>query len=231
MLAVDDTLARKRGLKVYGVGMHHDPMISARKVARVNWGHSWVVLSVIVRFPFCKDGDFALPILFRLYINQQTVAKKGGWYRTRPELAVDMLCFLCRDYENRRFHVVADSTYGGQSVLGELPENCDLTSRLDLDARVYDALPVRKPGTNGRRRMRGLQLPSPRQMLTGRASRLTLNIYGRHDKVRMSDCVARAYAVPDRPLRILAVEPLTGGRRVQAFYSTRHQASAERVLI
>jgi hypothetical protein len=230
LLAVDDTLARKRGLKVYGVGMHHDPMISTRKVARVNWGHSWVVLSVIVRFPFCSDRCFALPILFRLYINKQTVAKKGGWYRTRPELAVEILYILCRAYENRRFNVVADSTYGGQSVLGDLPENCDLTSRLDLDARLYNAPPVRKPGTNGRPRKRGERLPSPRQMLTRRAHRQTLNIYGRRDKVRMTDCVGRVYAVPHRPLRIVAVEPLTGGRREQAFYSTRHEASAEQVL-
>jgi len=230
LLAIDDTLARKRGLKIYGVGMHHDPMISTRKVARLNWGHSWVVLSVIVRFPFCSDRCFALPILFRLYVNKQTVAKKGGWYRTRPELAVEMLYLLCRAYKNRRFHVVADSTYGGQSILGDLPENCDLTSRLDLDARLYNAPPARKPGTNGRPRKRGQRLPSPRQMLTGRAHRRTLNIYGRRDKVRMTDCVGRVHAVPDRPLRVVAVEPLTGGRKEQAFYSTRHEASAEQVL-
>lgn len=230
MLALDDTLARKRGLKVYGAGMHQDPMISTRKVPRLSWGHSWVVLSVIVRFPFCADQCFALPILFRLYVNKQTVAKKGGWYRTRPEFAVDMLYTLCRACKNRRFHAVADSTYAGQSVLGDLPENCDLTSRLDLDARLYDAPPVRKPGTNGRPRKRGQRLPSPRQMLTGRARRQVLNIYGRRDKVRMTDGAARVYAVPDRPLRIVAVEPLTGGRREQAFYSTRHEASAEDVL-
>jgi hypothetical protein len=231
MLAIDDTLARKRGLKVYGVGMHHDPLLSTRKVARVNWGHSWVVLSVMVRFPFCSESYFALPILFRLYVNRQTVAKKGGWYRTRPELAVDMLYTLCRAHENRRFHVVADSTYGGQSVLGDLPNNCDLTSRLDLDARLHDAPPVREPGTNGRPRKRGNRLPSPRQMLTGRARRRTLNIYGRRDKVRTVDTVAHVYAVPTRPLRVVAVEPLIGGRRVQAFYSTRSQASAEQVLV
>jgi hypothetical protein len=230
LLAVDDTLARKRGLKVYGVGMHHDPMISTRKMARLNWGHSWVVLSVVLRFPFCPDRFFALPILFRLYVNKQTVAKKGGWYRTRPELAVEMLYVLCRAYENRRFHAVADSTYGGQSVLGDLPDNCDLTSRLDLDARLYSAPPVRTPGTPGRPRKRGQRLPSPRQMLTGRAHRRTLNIYGRRDKVRITDCVGRVYAMPNRPLRIVAVEPLTGGRREQAFYSTRHESSAEQVL-
>jgi hypothetical protein len=231
MLAIDDTLARKRGLKVYGVGMHHDPLLSTRKTALMNWGHSWVVLSVMVRFPFCFESYFALPILFRLYVNKQTVAKKGGWYRTRPELAVDMLYRLCRAHEDRCFHLVADSTYGGQSVLGDLPNNCDLTSRLDLDARLHDAPPVRKPGTNGRPRKRGNRLPSPRQMLTDRARRRTLNIYGRRDKVRTVDAVAHVYAVPTRPLRVVAVEPLTGGRRVQAFYSTRWQASAEQVLV
>ena len=230
MLAVDDTLARKRGLKIHGVGMHHDPLISTRKVARVNWGHSWVVLSVVVRFPFSADRCFALPILFRLYVNKQTVSKKGGWYRTRPELAVEMLYTLCRAHKSRRFHVVGDSTYGGQSVLGDLPGNCDLTSRLDLDARLYDAPPPRKAGTRGRSRKRGMRLPSPRKMLGLRAKRLTLDIYGRRDRVRVNDCVGRAYAVPDRPLRVVAVEPLTGGRRVQAFYSTCHEATPEQVL-
>ena len=147
LLALDDTLARKRGLKVYGAGMHQDPMIRTRKVPRLSGGHSWVVRSVIVRFPFCADQYFALPILFRLYINKPTVAKRGGWYRTRPELAVDLRSILCRACENRRFHVVADSAYAGRNVLGDLPGNCDLTSRLHLDARLYEAPPARKPGT------------------------------------------------------------------------------------
>src|SRR5205814_4917204 len=41
LLGIDDTLARKRGLKVFGVGMHHDPLLSTRKTAITNWGHCW----------------------------------------------------------------------------------------------------------------------------------------------------------------------------------------------
>jgi len=67
-------------------------------------------------------------------------------------------------------------------------------------------------------------------MLTERARRLTLNIYGRRDNVRANDCAARVYAVPDRALRIVAVDPLTGGRRQQAFHSTCHEATAQQVL-
>jgi hypothetical protein len=230
LLGLDDTLARKRGLKVFGVGMHHDPLLSTRQTALMNWGHSWVVLGVIVEFPFRPGRSFSLPILFRLYINKKTATKKRLRYRTRPELAVEMLAVLCKRHENRRFHVVADSAYGGQSVLGKLPGNCDLTSRLDLDARLYDPPPARKPGTNGRPRKRGARLPTPRQMLEPRTRHVALDIYGRRDRSRVADQVARVHAVPDRPLRIVAVEPLTGGRKMQAFYSTCHRATAVQVL-
>jgi hypothetical protein len=229
-LALDDTLARKRGRKMYGVGMHHDPLISSRKTALKSWGHSWVILGVILKLPCCQGKYVCLPVLFRLYLSKQTVAKKGGWYRTRPELAVDLLHTLCRRYEDRRFHVVADSAYGGQSVLGHLPKNCDLTSRLPMDARLYEAPPPRKPGTHGRPRRRGRRLPTPQQMLATRATRLTLDLYGRHDKVRVAEGEARVYAVPERPLRVVAVDPLTGGRPLQAFYSTCSSASALEVL-
>ena len=230
LLSLDDTLARKRGLKTFGVGMHHDPLLSSRKTALMNWGHSWVVLCVIVELPFRPGHYFSLPILFRLYVNKKTATKKRLRYRTRPELAVEMLAVLCKRHENRRFHVVGDSAYGGQSVLAHLPANCDLTSRLDLNARLYDAPPVRKPGTNGRPRKRGQRLPTPRQMLDQRTRRLTLDIYGRRDRSRVADQVARVHAVPQRPLRIVAVEPLTGGRKRQAFYSTCHEATADQVL-
>jgi hypothetical protein len=230
LLAIDDTLARKRGLKVFGVGMHHDPLISTRKVALTNWGHSWVVLGVIVRFPFCPDRCFCLPILFRLYVNKKTAAKKRLRYRTRPQLAVEMLKLLCESHACRRFHAVADSAYGGKSVYLNLPDNCDLTSRLDLDARLHAAAPVRRPKMNGRPRKRGKRMPTPQQMLTSRGRRLTLNIYGRKDRSRVVDRVAYLYAMPDRPVRVVAVEPLTGGRTVQAFYSTCHDASATDVL-
>ena len=40
---VDDTLCRKRGLTIFGTGMHHDPLSSSRQRVHVSWGHSWVI--------------------------------------------------------------------------------------------------------------------------------------------------------------------------------------------
>lgn len=233
LLGIDDTLARKRGLKVFGVGMHHDPLLSTRKTAITNWGHCWVVLGVILKLPFCGDRWFCLPVLFRLYVPKKTADKKGLPYYTKPQLAVQMLDLLCRHHENRRFHAIGDSTYGGKSVLLKLPRNCGLTSRLTMDARLYDTPPAKrtKSRKGGRPRKRGTRLPTPEQMLTRRCRHLTLDIYGRKDTSRVAECVARVYAAPDRPLRIVAVEPLSGGgRKPQAFFSTCADDTAEQVL-
>jgi hypothetical protein len=231
LLGVDDTLARKRGLRVFGVGMQHDPLLSTRKTALTNWGHCWVVLGVICKLPFCGDRWFCLPILFRLYVPKKTADKKRLPYHTKPQLAVQMLELLCGRWENRRFHAIGDSAYGGKSVLLKLPGNCDLTSRLKMDARLYDAPPAhRKSRKGGRPRKRGTRLPTPGTMLKGRCRRPTLDIYGRRDKSRVAECVARVYAAPGRALRVVAVEPLTGGRKAQAFFSTCPDDSAEAVL-
>ena len=85
--AVDDTLCRKRGLTLYGTGMHHDPLISSRAKSLVSWGHDWVVLCLLVVNPFWAPSKvFALPIVVRLYRNRQglTKGKKGKKPRPKP---------------------------------------------------------------------------------------------------------------------------------------------------
>lgn len=232
LLSVDDTLCRKFGRKkMFGCGMHHDAISSSRNKAIVNWGHSWVILAVVVRLPICKKRVFSLPILCRLYLNHKACAKWRVTHRTRPELCVQMLRLLCPRFPALHFHLLGDSAYGGKPVLGALPKNCDLTSRLPLRARIYDPPQARKPGQSGRPRKRGQKLPTPEQMLDGRCDRATLAIYGRKDKVRLCSCRARWHEVSQIPLRVVAVEPLTGGRDRQAFYSTRDKDDACTVLV
>jgi hypothetical protein len=229
-LTLDDTLARKRGLKVFGVGMHHDPLLSSRKTAVVNWGHSWVLLCVVVRLPFCPNRVLSLPILFRLYLNHQAARRARLVHRSRPQLAVQLLELLCKRFPRKTFHALCDSTFGGQSVLKFLPANCHLTSRLVMTARLFDPAPPRRPGQPGRPRRRGTRLATPQKMLEQRAGRLTLNLYGRKDRVRLVEAVACCYSVPDRLLKVVAVEPLSGGRRAQAFYCTLAETEGEKVL-
>jgi hypothetical protein len=72
----DDTLCRRRGLILYGAGMHHDPLISSRAKPLVSWGHDWVVLCIVIVNPvWAPTKVFALPEAVRLYPNRQELTK------------------------------------------------------------------------------------------------------------------------------------------------------------
>ena len=137
-LAGDDTLCRKRGLNLYGAGVHHDPLISSRALKLVSWGHNWVILCLLLPRPWWAPTKvFALPLCFRLYKNRQGLAKgkkkskasgqkttkgqkkqhvKDPNHRTRPELLVELITLVAGWFPDREIVVSADSAYGGKSV-------------------------------------------------------------------------------------------------------------------
>ena len=170
LLAGDDTLCRKRGLGLFGAGMHHDPLFSSKALKVFSWGHDWVVLALLVRLPrWAPTKVFALPLVFRLYVNHQGLAKgkkakqaknkrrRGGrqaaaakkkkWrpanpnHRTRPQLLLEMLQLLAGWFPQRQFVLCADSAYGGQSVLRYLPANVDLISQVHPQGVLYQPPP------------------------------------------------------------------------------------------
>lgn len=64
-LAVDETLFRRSGRKVFGTGWHHDPL-GARRDA-IAWGNAWVVVGVLVALPMLPHRVVCLRILARLW--------------------------------------------------------------------------------------------------------------------------------------------------------------------
>src|SRR3954465_2012191 len=65
-LAGDDTVTEHPGAKVYGKGCHRDPVRSTHGFTAYRWGHKWVVLALLVGFPFCRRL-WALPLMVALY--------------------------------------------------------------------------------------------------------------------------------------------------------------------
>lgn len=174
--ALDDTLCRKRGLTIFGAGMHYDPLISSRRKALVSWGHDWVVLALLIpQPPWSPSKVWALPVGLRLYRNRQGLTKgqakaKGRKkrakrkadpdHRTRPELAVELLQWFARLFPDRRIVVSGDSAYGGESVLRPLPANVDLISRVASNAALYEPAPPRRDKQRGAPRKKGARLPA-----------------------------------------------------------------------
>src|SRR4051794_33765048 len=107
-MGVDDTLCRRRGLTLFGTGMHHDPLNSSRSRPHVSWGHDWVILSRrIPNPPWSPTKAGALPVGMRPHRNRRGLTKGKGkgkakdkgkrgkkrppdpTHRPRPELAVE----------------------------------------------------------------------------------------------------------------------------------------------
>src|SRR5262249_26255930 len=69
------------GRKVQGKARHRDPVRSSHSYTAWRWGHKWVVLAVLVRFPFASR-PWALPVLVALYRSPADNRKRGRPHRT-----------------------------------------------------------------------------------------------------------------------------------------------------
>ena len=241
-LGVDDTLCRKRGLSIFGTGMHHDPLISSRKKPLVSWGHDWVILSLLVpRPPWSPTKVWALPVGMRLYRNRQGVTKgrKGQKrpvdpnHRTRPERAVELIGQFARLFPGRSIVVSGDSAYGGKSVLQHLPANVDLISRVAPNAALYEPAPPRRPGQKGASRKKGHRRPGLAEWAADATpwEELEFDQYGLHATLKVKVIRALYYkAGKDRLLTIVLVRDVTGGRPDQMFYCTQTDWDARTIL-
>lgn len=242
--AVDDTLCRKRGLTLYGAGMHHDPLISSRAKPLVSWGHDWVVLCLIIVHPFWAPTKvFALPVCMRLYRNRQgvtkgkkskTKAKRDPNHRTRPELAVELINLAAGWFPNHDIIVTGDSAYGGRSVLSKLPANVHLISHVHPKGALY-ALPApRTEKCKGRRRKKGDRLPGMDQWgkdSTKPWTRLKFDQFGLHATLDVKTMQALYYkSGGDRLLTIVLVHDVEGKRPDQMFYCTKLDWKPRQIL-
>ena len=247
-LAVDDTLCRKRGLTVYGTGMHHDPLISSRAKPLTSWGHDWVVLTLLVRCPFWAPTKvWSLPIGYRLYRNRQGVTKgkkqKGKKrkptkrdpnHRTRPELAVELISLVASWFPGRTLLVSGDSAYGGASVLRKLPANVELISHVHPKGALYEPAPAREPGKKGAGRKKGRRLPGMADWAADPNQpwqTLVFDQFGLHATLQVKTTRALYYkAGKDRLLVIVLVRDVLGKRPDQMFYCTCLDWDAKQIL-
>jgi hypothetical protein len=251
-LAGDDTLCRKRGLTLYGAGMHHDPLISSRALKLVSWGHNWVVLCLIVALPaWAPTKVFALPIGFRLYKNRQGLTKgkkkakaiPGGKrpkpkadpnHRTRPQLLVELITLVAGWFPDRRLVVTGDSAYGGKSVLQHLPANVELISHVHPKGALYAPPPPRQPHQKGAGRKKGARLPTMAAWASDASQPwqvLKFNQFGLHAVLQVKTQQALYYkAGKGRLLTIVLVRDTEGQRPDQMFYATCLDWSARHVL-
>jgi hypothetical protein len=148
LVAVDDTLFRRRGKKVHQARWAHDG--SGRGKDKTGYGNTWVILAIVVKLPFLPK-PVALPVLWALW--------RGKGTASRTQLAIALVTALADALPGRTIDVVADAVYHHQDVT-TLPGNVTWTFRLQRNAVLTGPTPPRT-GRRGRPRKKGDKLGTP----------------------------------------------------------------------
>jgi hypothetical protein len=167
-LVGDDTVTEHPGRQVYGKARHRDPVRSSHSYTAWRWGHKWVVLAVLVRFPFATR-PWALPVLVGLYRSQKDNQKRGRPHKTPAQVMQVLLRLLLRWFPDRSFRFAGDGGYGSHEMADcaqKTQGRLHLVSKFHPRANLYQPPPPvlgKKP--SGRPRQKGAKLPSPQQVV------------------------------------------------------------------
>jgi hypothetical protein len=234
VLVGDDTVDGHKGKRVWGKARHRDPVRSTHRYAAWRYGHRWVVLAVLVHFPFARR-PWALPVLADLYRSEDDNHRRGRPHRTPAQLLGRLVALLLRWFPERRFVLVGDAGYGTHEVArfcharrGRLT----LVSKPHPDANLYEPPPPSRG--KGRPRVKGAALPKPRQAVAGaRLRRAVVRWYGGGARrVALASGAGHWYKSGRGlvPLRWVFVRDREGTHRDEYFFSTDPALSPEAVV-
>jgi DDE superfamily endonuclease len=226
VVAVDDTMFRRAGRKVYAAYWGYDGSLKVpRGGKRLSRGNTFVIAAVIVELPFLRR-PVALPVAARLW-------RRGGPAKTALARELIGLIAAAPGCRRRAVHVVADSAYICTELRG-LPAGVTLAGPMPRHASLYDVhpeldYPPARGRQRGRPRAKGAKIGTPADLAAagpGRAA--TVTRYGKTAAVTL--CERRCLwpgVFRSRPVRVIAA---TEHGRLLALVTTDMASPAEQVI-
>ena len=235
-LVGDDTVDEHRGKKVYGKACHRDAVRSTHSYTAYRWGHKWVVLAILVKFPFA-NRPWALPVLVALYRSPQWNKRHRRRHKTPAELMRQLLAVVLHWFPGRKFVFAADGSYGIHplaSFVHRHRRRLVLVSHFYSNANLYAPPPVVRGKKNGRPRKKGAKLPWPAQVVAkSRRKWISVAWYGggRRD-VAVVTGTGQWYKGGEGlvPVRWVFVRDLTGTHRDEYFFTTELTFTPKQII-
>lgn len=170
VIALDETIERRRGKRIAAKGVYRDAVRSSHSHFVKTTGLRWLCLMLLADIPWA-GRRWALPFLTVLSPSKNYYEKKGRRHMPVLERARQALRLLKRWMPEKLLIVVADSSYAALEWLDSVCHLACVITRLRLDAALYAPAPKRAPGTNGRPRKKGKRLPTLRDVLTSKKTK------------------------------------------------------------
>lgn len=162
VLSADETLERRRGRKISGLGCFRDAARSSRTNKVKSFGLRWVSMALLASVPW-SPRRWALPFLTVLAPS----AKADEAAEQRHKSSIDWICQMIgqvsRWLPQHKLVLVVD----GALAARKLARRCaacrtpvTLVTRLQCNARLFDLPGPRQPGQRGRDRVVGARQPT-----------------------------------------------------------------------
>lgn len=165
-LAIDDTTAARCGKHVAHAGWFKDASTSgsSHKGTVIHWAHNWLVGAITLRLPRWAMIRRVFPVAFSLYRKPADCTTEEV-FRTRQELAGEMIQQVAQALPDVQLRVSADGQYAKRQVVRVLPNRLNLVIRIRRDAAIYQLPSKRKiKGKRGRKPKKGKRMPTPKKI-------------------------------------------------------------------
>ncbi|MCX7091612.1 MAG: transposase, partial [Legionellales bacterium] len=224
LVAVDETLERRKGKMIKAKGVYRDAVRSSQSHLVTSYGLKWECMTLIVPLPWCRRS-WALPFLTVLSPSKKSNEAAGRRHKTSIDWTRQMVILISRWLNKAAWILVGDGAYACMALAQTcIDRNVTLLSRLRLDAQLFE-FPVHLPKKLGRKPVKGKRIELRKLLEDPKQTWVSLNVnwYGGIQKTiecLSFTCLWYHAGEPPVTLRIVLVKTPDGKNSAETFFST-----------
>jgi len=238
IIAVDETIERRKGKKIKAKGCYRDAVRSSQSKVVHCFGLKWICMMAIVPLPSSKRA-WALPFLTVLAPSKNYHQAQNKRHKTTVDWTCQMIKQVRRWVPDRRIILIGDGAYAAVKLAlcccGLQVPVC-LVSRLRLDPALYDFPPPDQPGKRGPKPKKGNRQTPLFEQIHDQSIQWTSIVIDWYDGIKREleffSGISLWYTPGQNPVPIkwVVVRDPEGKLRTEAFFSTDLNASEKQIL-
>jgi hypothetical protein len=163
-VSFDDTTKKKAGTHIEGLARYRNGAGSARQEYRTLRGVNFVLGIMHIPLRRWPGHYLSVPVGCELYLKEAQAHQLHVPYRSRSQLARDILDFLAQQGPDRPIRSLADGGYATKDYVRRLPKATHIVGRLPISAKLYELPPPPLPKRRGAPRKKGALIGSPKTL-------------------------------------------------------------------